>query len=61
MDNPADWEMANADLELQQMGLEALDNCYRAGADPEDLKTVAWIAGLKWSPKPNLTVVHGRT
>lgn len=46
-----DEEMVNADQELQQMGMEALDNCYRAGADPEDLKTVAWIAGLNWTPR----------
>lgn len=46
-----DEEMTNADLEMQQMGMEALDRCYRNGADPEDLKTVAWIAGLEWAPR----------
>jgi hypothetical protein len=49
--NSADWEMASADLELEQMGFEALDRCLEKGADPEDLKTVAWIAGLQWTPK----------
>lgn len=52
MNDDIDQRMAEADEELRQMGLEALDNCYRAGANPEDLKTVAWIAGIDWTPKP---------
>lgn len=51
MNDDIEQRMAEADQELQQMGLEALDNCYRAGANPEDLKTVAWIAGINWTPK----------
>lgn len=46
-----DEEMAQADLELQQMGFAALDRCLEKGADLEDLRTVAWIAGLTWSPR----------
>lgn len=49
--NDIDQRMAEADQELQQMGMEALDNCYLAGAKAEDLKTVARIAGLNWTPK----------
>lgn len=49
-----DEEMASADQELEQMGIEALDNAFRAGADPEDLKTLAWLAGVRWSPAKNV-------
>lgn len=48
---PMEQEYVEADRELEQMGFEALDRCAAAGADPEDLKTVAWIAGLNWSPR----------
>jgi len=51
---PMEQEYAEADREMEQMGFEALDRCAEAGADLEDLKTVAWIAGLSWTPKLNL-------
>jgi hypothetical protein len=56
----ADEEMANADQELEQMGMEALDNAYRAGADVEDLRTLAWLAGVRWSPAPQNVIQFRR-
>lgn len=58
MSDDIDQRMAEADQEMLQMGLEALDNCYRAGANPEDLKTVAWIAGIDWSPRAEQRTVR---
>lgn len=46
-----DQRMAEADSELQQMAVEAADNAYRAGANPDDLKMLTWLAGIEWTPK----------
>jgi hypothetical protein len=48
----AGWEMQDqADRELQQMMCEALDRCLKAGAKQDDLKLLAWQAGLtNWKP-----------
>lgn len=54
--NSADEEMAQVDRELEQMGFEALDRCLEKGAAPEDLKTLAWIAGLEWTPERKLEI-----
>jgi hypothetical protein len=49
---PAEQEWDEANRETEQMGEEALDRCLEAGANLEDLKYVAWMAGLtKWTPE----------
>lgn len=47
----ADQEMAEADKEMQELGYQALDRCFQAGADADSLKYLAWMAGLTdWKP-----------
>lgn len=50
-----DQRMAEADQELAQMACEALDRCLQAGAKPDDLKLLAWQAGVAniWKPTEN--------
>lgn len=54
---PAGWEMQDeADRELQALMCEALDRCLRAGAKPDDLKLLAWQAGIQhWKPTSSTT------
>jgi hypothetical protein len=48
---PMEQEFAEADRELQQMGYQALDRIYQAGAKVDDVQFVGWLAGLgDWTP-----------
>lgn len=49
--NSMEQEYAEADRELQFLGYEALDRCLKTGAREDDLKYIAWLAGLTdWKP-----------
>lgn len=53
----AGFEWIQAELEMQEMIQRALDRCADAGVPEEDLKLLAWHAGMtNW--KPN---AHART
>lgn len=43
-----DQRMAEVDRELQMMGEEALKRMQQAGAREDDIKFVAWLAGLNF-------------
>jgi hypothetical protein len=48
---PMEQEFAEADRELQQMGYQALDRLFQAGAKVDDVQFVGWLAGLgDWKP-----------
>lgn len=47
MNDDIDQRMAEADRELQQMGEEALQRIAQTGAREDDIKFVAWLAGLQ--------------
>lgn len=48
---PMEQEYNEADRELQQMGYQALDRLYQAGAKADDVQFVGWLAGLgDWKP-----------
>ena len=46
---PADQEFVEADRELQMLGEEALKRMAQAGAKEDDIKFVAWLAGLNFT------------
>lgn len=50
MSNEEEWAHQLM-LERERYAIEALQRCVAAGADPEDLKTVARLAGLNWKPE----------
>ena len=55
-----DQRMAQADLELQQMGEEALQRMAQSGAKEDDIKFVAWLAGLEYRNADSGTGSLGR-
>lgn len=51
-----DQRMAEADKELQEMALEALNRCHQAGAKVDDLQFIGWLAGCSdWKPNERRT------
>lgn len=52
MNAAADWEWMQAELELQEMLTQALDAAAEGIASDEQLKLLAWQAGLtNWKPE----------
>ena len=49
-DQSAGWEQMQADLEMQQMILEALDAAAEGKASEEQIRLLAWHAGVTWKP-----------
>ena len=41
-----DRQRREAEEELQQLGIAALERCRQAGADETSLEYLAWLAGL---------------
>lgn len=51
MDDTND-QLALAYEEQEQIGMETLDRLLAAGAREDDVKYIAWMAGLvKWEPR----------
>jgi hypothetical protein len=49
--NSAGWEWQQAEQELQEELAAALDRCHEKGAKEDDLRLLAWQAGLTtWKP-----------
>ena len=49
-----DQRMAEADQELKEMAYAAMDRLHAAGAKPDDIQFIGWLAGCAdWKPKVN--------
>ena len=54
MGDNADWEWMQAELDMQQLIEEALDAAAEGKASDEQLRLLAWQAGLtNWKRKAN--------
>lgn len=50
MDDDDQWQQQEDCLRREREAVEALERCAAAGANPEDLKTLARECGVRWKP-----------
>lgn len=52
------WQQQEDVLARERQAVEALQRCAEAGANPEDLKTLAIQCGVQWKPRQTTGEQH---